>query len=66
MAINKVLQSIVMCLEIHSGVTKAGNPVLKMKFKNGSGKEVAILVNYPKDNLTAAAVVMVMESMIAK
>jgi hypothetical protein len=40
--------------------------VLEMKFKNGSGKEVAILVSSPKENLTAAAVTAVMESMIAK
>ena len=40
--------------------------VLEMHFRNETGKEVTILVNNPKDGLTAAAVTVVMQNIITK
>ncbi len=40
--------------------------VLEMHFRNETGKEVTILVNNPKDDLTAAAVTAVMQNIITK
>ena len=40
--------------------------VLEMHFRNETGKEVTILVNNPKDGLTAAAVTAVMQNIITK
>ena len=40
--------------------------VLEMHFRNETGKEVTILVNDPKDGLTAAAVNTVMQNIITK
>jgi len=40
--------------------------VLEMHFRNETGKEVTILVNDPKDGLTAAAVSTVMQNIITK
>lgn len=40
--------------------------VLEMHFRNETGKEVTILVNDPKDGLTAVAVNAVMQNIITK
>jgi len=40
--------------------------VLEMQFRNATGKEVNILVNDPKADITAAAVSVVMKNIIAK
>lgn len=40
--------------------------VLEMHFRNETGKEVTILVNNPKDGLTAATVSAVMQNIITK
>ena len=40
--------------------------VLEMHFRNETGKEVTILVNNPKDDLTAVAVTAVMQNIITK
>ena len=40
--------------------------VLEMHFRNETGKEVTILVNNPKDGLTAVAVTAVMQNIITK
>lgn len=40
--------------------------VLEMHFRNETGKEVTILVNDPKEDLTAVAVNAVMQTIITK